>query len=160
MDQPQYKPDVWARLTSDQDLTADLPGNGRVYGRREVCESIRHDLTRLLNTRRLCVGWPDDFEELDRSLVNYGIADHTGANMLDASACEALRRGVEDAVRQFEPRLSSVSVTLPDGVDESSRSIRLRVNARLNVGGAHEHVGFESQLDPRLRRFQVKVADR
>lgn len=160
MPESHLRPTVWDRLTDAKAMPSGLAGDGRVYGERQVCESIRLELTRLLNSRSSCVGWPPEMEELPSSLANFGVADYTGANMLDSSARETLRRGVEDAVRRFEPRLCSVSVTLPDGVDEAHRTIRLRVNARLDVGGVHDAVSFESQLDPRRRRFHVEVAGR
>ena len=153
----QLRPTVWDRLIEGESALADRPGDGRVYGLRNVCESIRRDITRLLNTRACGTLWDSDLEELSASLANFGVPDYTGGNMMNSTSREALRRGVEDAIRNFEPRLSSIRVSLPDGVDENSRTIRLRVDARVTAGGSREPVSFESRLDPADRRFSVEV---
>ena len=77
---------------------------------RELKQSLRRDLENLLNTRRRCQGWPDDLDEWNVSLVNYGIPDIAGADLGSAENREEFRRAVDETIRRFEPRFQSVYV--------------------------------------------------
>src|SRR5579871_4348739 len=46
---------------------------------REIRQSVQRDLENLLNTRWRCTAWAPDLDELDDSLINYGIPDFCGA---------------------------------------------------------------------------------
>ena len=122
---------------------------------RELKQSVRRDLENLLNTRWRCVSWPPNLDELELSLVNYGIPDFTGANMGALSERERLRRILEQIVRKFEPRFKTVKVTLLDNSDEADRTLRFRIDALLYAEPAPEPVVFDSQLEPTTNDFTV-----
>jgi type VI secretion system protein ImpF len=118
-------------------------------------ESVRRDLEMLLNCRQPCVTWPKWYEELKISLFNFGIPDFTGFDLSAPERREEFRRTVEEVVRNFEPRLFAVSVSLLV-VDDMSRSIRLRISAQIQPDlASSETIVFNSVVDTATRTFSV-----
>lgn len=145
----QVTPSIMDRLSAD--------GPREDYGQNisQLKESVRIDLENLLNTRWRCSSWPPDLEQLDLSLVNYGIPDFTGANFAANADREQLRRIIERIVRGFEPRFKQVRVALVENADDQDRTIRFRIDALLYADPAPEQVVFDSQLEPATCNFSV-----
>jgi type VI secretion system protein ImpF len=153
-DQPLV-PSILDRLLDDEpDNRHELP-KSRNQILREMKLSVRRDLENLLNTRWRCLDWPPDLDELDVSLVTYGLPDFTGTGMATAQQREQLRRVVEQAVRKFEPRFKSAKVVLLENPDELDRTLRFRIDALLYAEPAPEPVVFDSQLEPVTSTFEV-----
>jgi type VI secretion system protein ImpF len=153
-------PSVLDRLLDDEPQNKrELPASGTQV-LRKVKESLQRDLENLLNTRWRCESWPPDWEELDASLVNYGLPDFTGVDVSPGSGREELRRIVERVIRRFEPRLKSVRVSLLKNADELDRVIRFRIDALLQAEPAPEPVSFDSQLEPASATFEIKRPSR
>ena len=74
---------------------------------RQLKNSLRHDLEWLLNTRRIPVDPPESFEELPRSLYNFGFPDITSLGRDSREVRVRLLRQVEETITTFEPRLAS-----------------------------------------------------
>jgi type VI secretion system protein ImpF len=158
-DQPLL-PSVLDRLLDDEpEKRTELP-RSRSQVLRDLKLSVRRDLENLLNTRWRCVSWPPDLDDLELSLVNYGIPDFTGAKMGAPSDREQLRAIVERVVRKFEPRFKTVSVRLLENSDPSDRALRFRIDALLYAEPAPEPVAFDSQLEPMTNNFSVTGQNR
>ena len=153
-DQPLV-PSVLDRLLDDDPQNTHETPKSRHQVLRELKQSVRRDLENLLNTRWRCVAWPPNLDEMELSLVNYGIPDFTGVNMAAPSERERLRVMVERIVRKFEPRFKSVSVKLLDNSDRGDRTLRFRIDALLHAEPAPEPVVFDSQLEPTSHDFTV-----
>lgn len=155
-DEQHLVPSVFDRLLDDD------PGNSREAARsrwqllRDLKQSVRRDLENLLNTRQRCTAWPVELDELDRSLVNYGIPDFTGVNMSAPSERERLRSTVQRLIEQFEPRFRTVRVKMLDNVDAFDRTLRFRIDALLDVDPVPEPVVFDSQLEPATATFEIR----
>lgn len=153
-------PSVLDRLLDDDpDSQTELP-KARHQILRELKDSVRRDLENLLNTRWRCEELPDDLDELELSLVNYGIPDFAGTNMSLPSERERLRQLIEKVIRRFEPRFKSVKVAMLQNQDEFDRSLRFRIDALLHAEPAPEPVVFDSQLEPATTHFEVKAEGR
>ena len=122
---------------------------------RELKQSVRRDLENLLNTRWRCKSFPPDFEELEVSLMNYGIPDLTNANLGVSQNREDFRRIIERAIRRFEPRFKSVNVHLIDSPDRYDRTMRFRIDAMLHAEPDPEPVTFDSAVEPSTFIFKV-----
>ena len=155
-DQPLIASVLDRLIDREPENTKELP-KSRNQVLREMKASVCRDLENLLNTRWRCVSWPPDLDELDVSLVNYGIPDFTGANMSQASERDDLRRIIEQVIRKFEPRFKTVRVTLEDNSDKFDRTLRFRIDALLYAEPAPEPVVFDSQLEPTSASFEVKA---
>ncbi len=127
---------------------------------RELKQSVRRDLENLLNTRHCWDTWPDEYEQLETSLVNYGIPDFTGVNMSLPSEREHLRKVVEKVIRHFEPRFKTVQVRLVANADDFDRTLRFRIDGLLYAEPAPEPVVFDSQMEPSSAVFEVKSGQR
>lgn len=154
-DQPLV-PSVLDRLIDEEPQNRREAPKSRNQVLREMKQSVRRDLENLLNTRWRCVAWPPDLDELEVSVVNYGIPDFTGTNMSVASEREQLRAVIEKVIREFEPRFKTVKVTLLENTDDFDRTLRFRIDALLYAEPAPEPVVFDSLLQPTSTTFEVK----
>ena len=137
------------------------PNNqGRFAGRQtldQLLDGIHRDLEQLLNTRWRVAAWPPNLNELEYSLVNYGIPDFAGVNMSAPAEREAFREMVEDAIRLHEPRFLRVHVKLVDNEDRLDRTLRFKIDAVVKADPAPAEVQFDSRVDTNSRRIEVST---
>ena len=80
---PRWEPEqtvtqsVLERLIDREPQIAAEPPLTRAQSVRQLKASLRRDLEWLLNTRRTPEAAGDEFQELERSLFNYGLPDLT-----------------------------------------------------------------------------------
>lgn len=154
----QLLPSVLDRLLDDEpDNQHELPKQ-RSQILRELKLSVQRDLQSLLNTRWRCVSWPPDLEQLEMSLVNYGIPDFTGIQFASPAAREELRAIIERIIRKFEPRFKSVRVGVVDDTESLTRTFHFRIDALLYAEPAPEPVVFDTVLEATTGDFEVKRA--
>lgn len=153
-------PSVLDRLIDEQPTATREAPKTRNQVLRELKRSLRRDLENLLNTRWRCTTWPQNLEELELSLVNYGIPDITAADLGSALNRAEFRRVVETVIRQFEPRFKSVKVEMLDNVETLDRTLRFRIDALLYAEPAPEPVLFDSALQPATGNVEVKGTSR
>lgn len=154
-DQPVVRSVLDRLMDSERGAEGDYPRSSGAFLRDRVA-SVRRDLENLLNTRWRCVGWSEGLDELDASLANYGIPDITAANMGSIDDREQLRRVVERAICQFEPRFKSVKVEMLANDDRADRTLRFRIEALLHAEPAPEPVVFDTELEPESGQFKVE----
>jgi type VI secretion system protein ImpF len=144
-------------------LMDEEPGNRKEQPRsvgqqlRELKSGLRRDLESLLNTRWRCRVWPPELDQLDVSLVNYGIPDFTGVNMSVPAERENLRIVIQRAIARFEPRLKNVVVTVMPNADPFDRVLRFRINGIMRAEPAPEPVTFDSELEPSTTAIEIKA---
>jgi type VI secretion system protein ImpF len=144
-DQPLV-PSILDRLMDDEpDKNIEAPRN-RVQLMRELKAAVRRDLEWLLNTRRPNVEIAG-FEELAKSLLNYGLPDFSGTGPISETARTALTSQIREIIRAHEPRLIQVDVELSGENEPLDRTLRFRINALLRADPAPEPVVFDSQIE-------------
>ncbi len=158
-EQQELVPSVLDRLLDDDPTNPYETPRSRNQILHEMKQSVRRDLENLLNTRWRCVNWPPNLEQLEMSLVNYGLPDFSGAHLGSAQDRERLRQIVEHVIRAFEPRFKTVSVSFTNN-DLTDRSLGLRIDALLYAEPAPEPVVFDSQLEATSRIFTVETTGR
>jgi type VI secretion system protein ImpF len=149
-------PSVLDRLIDDAPDQPRDPARHRGQHLAMLRDAVRRDLEALLNTPRRCLSPPPGLKELDQSLVEYGIPDLLSANAGAGGAREALRAGIEQTIRRFEPRFKAVTVTLIDSADRTDRTLRLRIDVLMHVEPAPEPMSFDSYLNPASHHFSVE----
>ena len=120
----------------------------------QLRESLRRDLEAMLNSRRRLLSWPPELEELDRSLLNYGLDDLVNETL---TADEFRTRFVDDVerlLRRLEPRIGRFEVSLLPNKDELDRTLRLRISGIVTLDGERQELMFDSHLDP-IRSYLV-----
>src|SRR5262249_55451052 len=95
--QPSLLPSLLDRLLDDDD-----PQRSHLRG---LEQAVRRDLENLLNTRSRNVLWGTHLEELDQSLLSYGLPDFTSVSLVSATDRQKFCRLIEGIIRQNEPRL-------------------------------------------------------
>lgn len=118
----------------------------RGYGMERMVDAVRRDLEDLLNTRQSSVGLPENYPEVQNSLIAFGLPDLTSLNAITSQQREAIGRVIESVVERFEPRLKDIRATMIDGSDTKARSVKFRIDARLRVDPAPE-VAFDTILE-------------
>lgn len=147
-------PSLLDRLLDFDPRNSSEPQKSQSQTIRELKNSVGRDLEWLLNSRRLAYELTGGFEEVNRSVIAYGIPDLTTMspdNILDR---KALVKQIEAAIAIFEPRFLSVKVTL-EAIGGTERSLRFRIDAQLDIDPAPEAVSFDTSLDSGSGHFQV-----
>jgi type VI secretion system protein ImpF len=148
-------PSVLDRLLDDNPGAKSEPPQSRNQVLREMKQSVRRDLENLLNTRWRSTGWPEDLDELELSLANYGIPDVTGADLAAARDRERFCRTLERVIRHFELRFKRVTVERLENTDPTDRTLRFRIDALLHAEPAPEPVVFDSAMEPSTGSVEV-----
>lgn len=148
-------PSVYDRLIDlDPMAKSEAPkSQGQVI--HEVKLSLRRDLENLLNTRWSCTNWPPEYEELDLSLINYGIPDFTGINMGSPDNQRRLVQIVTRAIEIFEPRLIKFSIDVQSKSENLERLLSFRVDGLLRSDPYPEQVVFDTSLNVHSSEFEV-----
>jgi type VI secretion system lysozyme-like protein len=142
------RPTILERLAPLEEKTGEIGFRKNT----SLLDSIARDLEMLLNTRRQQSLVPEEFEETAASIVNFGLPDLAQCGNLRSSSEQAkVCRWIEEAIRNFEPRLTNPTVRVIDR-ENVSPVLHLRVEAQ---------AGFEEErvaLDLALKRDSGKLA--
>ena len=118
--------------------------------------SVVHDLENLLNTRREALSdLPEEFVEVNKSLLAYGLPDVTSYNLLNPNDRNRLRRTIETAIAVFEPRLQRVRVSMT-APGQNDGALHFRIEALLRVEPAPEPVAFDTILQLDTQEYSVR----
>ena|SRR5438874_13544034 len=137
------------------DRLAPLEENRGELGSRDATieDSIARDLEILLNTRREEFLVPPEFEQTATSIVNFGMPDPAKCGSLRSGPEQArLCRWIEEAIRNFEPRLRNVVVRVLDR-ENVAPILQFRVEAKAEY--TSEKLAFELGLKRDSGRLAV-----
>lgn len=155
---PNITPSIFDRLLDDAPEVSHEPVADRFQSVRELERAVARDLEALLNTRQETLEeLPSEFQEVNRSLVAYGLPDFTSLSLMSEEDRHRIRRAVEQAIAEFEPRLQRVRVTL-EAPRENDRGLRFRIDAQLPVDPAPEPVTFDAVLQLNTKQYVVQGA--
>src|SRR5581483_11369330 len=122
---------------------------------RALRAGVRRDLEWLLNTRRI----PEEatnLTETENSVYSYGLPDFSTYAIASAKDQTRLVRGLQQAVKLFEPRLSNVRVVPIEINPKGLRTMRIRIEGLLMMDPAPEHISFDTTLQLTTGDFAVK----
>ena len=125
---------------------------------KNLRSSVRRDLENLLNTRYRIIEPPEEYSQLQHSLLNYGLPDLATVNIIDTEKKKEFTNNLEKILRMYEPRFKTVSVTYLDNADKLDRTLRFRIEATMYADPAPEVVIFDSVLEPVTRTVNVEEA--
>ncbi len=118
------------------------------YGIEQVIGSVRRDLEDLLNTHRSIINLPDEFPEILKSPVGFGIPDFGSLSTTTRKQQDAIGTMVEEIIARFEPRLRDVHVHVVDDGQNLSHhlSVRFQIEARLKIE-PYPDISFETVME-------------
>jgi type VI secretion system protein ImpF len=126
------------------------------YSVRQLKDDVARDLASLLNSRQeLQQGVPEEFKELRGSLLELGVPDFTAYSLSSSEDRKRIRREVEQAIAESEPRLKSVRVHL-EPEEKFSQVLRFRIEGLLRVESLTEPVTFDAALYVTNHQYDVR----
>lgn len=152
----KLRPSIIDRLLDDEPHNQTELDPGKHQRLRELRNSVRRDLEQLLNSRFRVVEPPEEFTEIEHSLLNYGMPDLATVNIIDNDKRKEFTQRLENILRRFEPRFKTVKVEYLDNKDNTDRTLRFRIDAVLYADPAPEVVIFDSVLESVTRNVSVK----
>ena len=152
----ELRPSILDRLLDDEPHIQVEADKNRHQHLRELRNSVKRDLENLLNTRYRMVEPPEEFTQLELSLLNYGLPDLATVNIADTEKKRNFTRHLEKILRDYEPRFKTVKVNHVDNKDNTDRTLRFRIDATLYADPAPEIEIFDSVLDPVSRTVNVE----
>ena len=127
----------------------------RGYTIEQMTSAVRRDLEDLLNTRQTLDGIPEELVEVRRSVAAYGLPDVANLSALTEQQRSDIGQLLARIINNFEPRLCAVRVQLVDAGDETSRTVKFAVDARLRVDPSPE-VAFDTLLELTTGHYSVQ----
>lgn len=118
-------------------------------------ESLRRDLEALLNSRRHMLSWPAALDELDKSLLDYGLDDLANESLASPDFRARFIEDVERQLRRLEPRIGRFEVTILPNRDELDGTLRFRVTGTVTLGQEKQELSFDSHVDPVRARLAI-----
>lgn len=149
-------PSVLDRLLDDEPEVSQEPATSRIGDVRALERAVARDVEALLNSRQETLQeLSDEFIEVNRSLIIYGLPDLTSLSLLNQDDRNRIRRAVEQAITIFEPRLLRVHVAL-EAPREHDRGLRFRIDALLRVDPTPEPVTFDAVLQLNTQQYVIR----
>jgi type VI secretion system protein ImpF len=117
---------------------------------------LRRDLEWLLNSRRTPEAVESEFQELEKSLYNFGLPDVTSLSWDSARDRSRLARMIEQALATFEPRLTGIRVVAVESSTGAQHVMRFQIEGMLEMDPSPEHISFDTLLQLSSGEYQVK----
>ncbi len=120
----RLQPSLIDRLTDDEPSSREEARAMRVMSVNRLKRSVLRDLAWLLNCGSLSTTEDlSEYPEVEKSVLNYGIADMAGASISSANVT-ALERRIKEAIILFEPRIVADTLRVSITADREAMSIR------------------------------------
>ena len=159
---PRWEPDQTVEQSLLERLIDLEPKNAteqpvtRAQSVRQLKASLRRDLEWLLNTRRTPEAVGGNFQELERSLFNYGLQDLTTLNWESTHDRMYLARMIETVLGAFEPRLRRIKVSPVGDLSANQHVLRFQIDGLLDMKPVAERISFDTVLQLSSGEYQVK----
>jgi type VI secretion system protein ImpF len=109
--------------------------------RNSYIDAVVRDLEFLLNSRTTLR------HNKASTLLDYGIPDSIGLNILALADRQQLIADISQAIQLFEPRLKQVEVSFLGHLDGGRRML-LAISATVSISGVAERIVFKTQFQP------------
>jgi type VI secretion system protein ImpF len=141
---------VLDRLTDVEDWPATRSQSVRFFK-----DALKRDLEWLLNTRQPPMPELTAYPAARASMLNFGLPDITALGLASAADHRQLRLAIEACLRNFEPRLMDVRVTLEEA-ETSDRRLRFHIDGIMKLDPAPEEISFDTVLEISSGEYKVR----
>lgn len=131
----------------------------RLQAIRQYKDAVMRDLEWLLNSRANTDEVGEAFPELRSSSYTYGLPDFSTLVLTSGPDKLKLSRGIQQAIELHEPRLTNVTVEVPENPEKAvalEMKLKFTVNATLLMSPSPEQVSFDTELELGRGSYQVK----
>jgi len=160
LNQERLQPSLLDRLTDNEPGRTVESRDQRVLSMARLRESVLRDVAWLFSTVNMEATTPlDDYPEVARSVVNYGVSDLTGTHVVGRDLGQ-LERDLATAINRFEPRILAESLKVgvdAEGVGETRRALSFTITGQLWAQPVPQSLYLKTELD--LETGAVSVAD-
>lgn len=154
----KLRPSIIDRLFDDEPNNQNEVDLGKHQKLKQLRSSVRRDLENLMNARFRVMEPGEEYVELEKSLLNYGLPDLATINIVDLEKRKDFTNELERILKEFEPRFKNVNVSYLDNKDNIDRTLRFRIDATLYADPSPEVVVFDSVLEPVTRSISIEDA--
>lgn len=116
--------------------------------------AVGRDLEWLLNTRCFATNEDGGLKEALKSVAFYGLPDFTAVSAKNHNEQSRMKRAIETAIANFEPRFSGVKVSM-EPLSSVDRLLKFRIEATLEIEPNPEPVVFDTVLQLGTGSFAV-----
>lgn len=156
--QERLQPSLLDRLTDEEPGKHEESREKRVISATRLRDCVARDISWLLNCVNLGSGVDlDDYPEVGRSVLNFGIPDLTGMALagMDASV---LQRQLREALLAFEPRLTGSTLRVAvhaDGRRMDQQSLVFNIESEMWAQPIPLNLYLKTEVDLETGRFNV-----
>ena len=160
MPQERLQPSLLDRLTDEDPHHSNESRQRRVLSLQRLREGVLRDLASLMNSGNLGIAnLAEDYPEVARSVLNYGLPDFAGLTSSSIEASE-IENVVRQAILSFEPRIlaHSLRVTVVMREDNmSTNALSFRIEGELWAQPVPLELFLKTDID--LETGTVTVVD-
>jgi type VI secretion system protein ImpF len=127
------------------------------FNERALRATVRRDLAWLLNTTNLASLIDlEAYPHVETSVLNYGLSDLAG-HTLNRRAILARAREIRKAIRVFEPRLASNSLTVTPAEDETNpHALTFLIEGDITAAAQAMPVKFRTEVEAETTAVNVR----
>jgi type VI secretion system protein ImpF len=156
--QERLQPSLLDRLTDEEPGKREESREKRVISATRLRDCVARDISWLLNCVNLGTGVElDDYPEVARSVLNFGIPDLTGMALAGVDA-SVLQRQLREALIAFEPRLTGSTLRVAvnaDGKRMDQQSLVFNIESEMWAQPIPLNLYLKTEVDLETGRFNV-----
>jgi type VI secretion system lysozyme-like protein len=149
---PNARASLFDRLVDADPFQTDEHIPLRASSRRDLLESVRREISRILNTRIILHDG-----DTTRTVLNYGVRDYAAFYPANQENQRSLGMMITQALAAFEPRLANVRVTVRPAAVE--HGLVIRIDAVLATEGVSQPVSFPVVIRNRDAAIEVSPGE-
>lgn len=156
--QERLQPSLLDRLTDDEPDKREESRDKRVLSATRLRDCVTRDISWLLNCVSLDVDLAlDEYPEVARSVLNFGIPDLTGASLSGIDS-ETLQRQLKDAILAFEPRLTANTLRVSVNADHKRmdrQALMFNIESEMWAQPIPLNLYLKTEVDLETGKFNV-----
>jgi type VI secretion system protein ImpF len=156
--QERLQPSLLDRLTDDEPGKLEESREKRVISATRLRDCVTRDVSWLLNCVSTDVSVDlTDYEEVARSVVNFGIPDLTGVALSGVNA-DNLQRRVREAILTFEPRLTASTLRVAVKANASRmdrKALMFNIDSEMWAQPIPLNLYLKTEVDLETGKFKV-----
>ncbi|TPG08695.1 type VI secretion system baseplate subunit TssE [Rhodanobacter glycinis] len=156
--QERLQPSLLDRLTDDEPGKLEESREKRVISAMRLRDCVTRDVSWLLNCVSLDVSVDlDDYPEVARSVLNFGIPDLTGVSLSGINS-ETLQRQIKDVILAFEPRLTASTLRISANANQKRmdrQALRFSIESEMWAQPIPLNLYLKTEVDLETGNFKV-----
>lgn len=145
----RLQPSLLDRLTDDEPHNQVESRDKRVLSMSKLRQSVLRDISWLLNTDSMeSVVDLEDYPEVAKSVLNYGIQDLAGRTLAGSNTAE-IEQGLREAIQSYEPRIlpNTLNVQVIASEEMNHQALSFDIEANLWARPLPLHLYLRTEIN-------------